>query len=62
MENTEQNESNKVQIGIRIDADLYTAVTQLATEEDRNLTNMIQRLLKQSPQVQEKLENAAVAA
>lgn len=57
------NENGRVQYGLRMEADLHAALTEMATEEDRPLSNMIQRLLKTHPLVKERLEQAeAVAA
>lgn len=62
MDITENNDT-KVQVGIRMDADLFVVISDLAAKEDRTVTNMIHRLLKQSPQVQETLtDTAGVAA
>jgi hypothetical protein len=56
-----ENTDTKVQVGIRMDADLYNVIADMATQEDRTVTNMIQRLLKQSPRVQEILESETIA-
>lgn len=48
-----------------METELFEAVKQLATVEERSVSNMIQRILKTNPQVQEILEageTAAVAA
>ncbi|HKX84587.1 MAG TPA: hypothetical protein VJL58_10245 [Pyrinomonadaceae bacterium] len=53
MEKDEQNEQGKVQVGLRMESDLFDVITNLAAKEDRTVSNMIHRLLKQNPQVQE---------
>lgn len=50
------NENNKVSVGIRMDGDLFAAVSTLATKEERSVANTIFWLLKQTPQIQELLE------
>ena len=63
MANTENNgNTNKVQIGVKVDPDLHAVITQLAAEDDRSLSNMVERLVKQHPQVQELLEQQQAAA
>ena len=54
-ETTEQS-TTKIQIGAKIDPAVYAAIGQLATEEERSFSNMVERLLKQSPQLKEILE------
>lgn len=39
-----------------MDADLFSVISDLAVKEDRTVSNMVQRLLRQSPPVQEVLE------
>jgi uncharacterized protein HemY len=58
MENTEQT-NDKVQIAARVDANLLAVIDRFRTEEDRNLSNMIERLLKTHPRVQPLLEAEA---
>jgi hypothetical protein len=58
MENTEQT-NDKVQIAARVDANLFAVIDRFRTEEDRNLSNMIERLLKTHPRVQPLLEAEA---
>jgi len=65
MANTDSNEEtrNRIQTGMRLDPAIYEAVERLAREEERSISNMIERLLKQSPQVKEILESeSAIAA
>ncbi len=57
MENTETN-TNKVQIAAKVDPELFEIVSRLAAEDERSMSNMIERLLKRSPQVQEIMETA----
>jgi hypothetical protein len=60
MESTEQND-RKLQAGLRLDADLYAVIERFRTEEDRSMSNMIERLLKTHPRIQPELESAEVA-
>jgi len=60
MENTTQNSEGRVQFGLRMEADLYGAIVNLASVEDRSISNQIQRLLKQSPEVQAILKSTEV--
>ncbi len=64
MANTDSNEDNRnrIQTGMRLDPAIYEVVERLAREEERSISNMIERLLKQSPQVKEILESTAIAA
>lgn len=59
MENTEPN--TKQQIAARVDADVYAAIDGIAKDEERTLSNTIERLLKQSPQVAERLQHVESA-
>ena len=61
MEITEQN-TNKVQIAAKVDPEIFDAVSRLATEDERSMSNMIERLLKRSPQVAAMLETEPAAA
>ncbi len=61
MENTEQT-TDKVQIAARIDASLFTVIDKFRADEDRNMSNMIERLLKTHPRVQEILESQPATA
>ncbi len=58
MANTEQNneQDTKIQIGSRVDPKVFAAIESIATKDERTLSNTIERLLKQSPPVQELLE------
>ena len=66
MATTEQNEeqnTNRIQVVAKIQPAIFEAVERLAREDERSLSNMIERLLKQSPQVKEILESeSAIAA
>lgn len=55
MENTEQA-TDKVQIAARVDPALFAVIDRFRTDEDRNMSNMIERLLKTHPRIQEVLE------
>jgi hypothetical protein len=63
MADLEQN-TNKVQAGVKMDPELFAIVDQFRAEEDRSMSNMIERLLKTHPRIQEVLEAepASVAA
>jgi hypothetical protein len=61
MENTEQP-GNKVQIAAKVDPELFNILDRFRTEEDRNMSNMIERLLKTHPRVAEVLEAAPATA
>lgn len=52
MENTEQ-ETNKIAIGARVDPKVHDAITKLAKQDERTLSWMIERLIMESPKVQE---------
>lgn len=56
MDNTEQN-NNRIQYGGKLDPVVYAVVDRLREEEDRPFSNMIERLLKTHPRVQEMLGN-----
>jgi hypothetical protein len=55
METTEQN-TNKVPMGTRVDPNIAAAIEQIVAEEERTVSNTIERLLKTHPRVQEVLE------
>lgn len=55
MANTEQNEA-KIPAGTNLEPAVHKIVTKLAAEDDRSISNTIERLLKQSPAVAELLE------
>lgn len=61
MENSEQN-TNKVQMGTRLDPEIAAAVEKIVAEEERTVSNTIERLLKSHPRVQEILEESAGAS
>ena len=61
MEITEQN-TEKVQIAARVDSSLFAVIDKFRSDEDRNMSNMIERLLKTHPRVQEILEQADAAS
>lgn len=52
MDNNEP-QNTKVSLSMRMDPALFSAVSDLAVAEDRSLSNMIERLLKLTPQIQE---------
>lgn len=62
MENTEQTNNIRVQLQAKVEPSILAAVERLAQEDDRSLSNMVERLLKQSPQVKEILDSEPVAA
>lgn len=60
MENTEhttETSSEKVQIAARVDASLFAVIDGFRADEDRNMSNMIERLLKTHPRIQPMLES-----
>lgn len=59
-----ENETGKVQMSFRLDSMVMSIVADLASDEDRSVTNMLERLLKTHPRVQPILEgrSAEVAA
>jgi hypothetical protein len=60
MENTEQT-GNKVQVAAKVDPEIFGIINRFRNEEGRNMSNMIERLLKTHPRVQEVLEAEEVA-
>jgi hypothetical protein len=60
METAEQ-QSTKIPAGTNLDPALFAVVDRIRTEEDRSMSNMIERLLKTHPRVQELLEAAEPA-
>jgi hypothetical protein len=54
MESTEQN--TKVQLATRVDPNVSAAIEKIVAEEERTISNTIERLLKTHPRVQEILE------
>jgi len=59
MANTEQiNEqsSTKVQLATRVEQNIADAIETIRTEEDRNTSSTIERLLKTHPRIQPMLE------
>lgn len=56
MENNTEQTNNKIQYGGKMDATLYAIIDGFRVEEDRNFSNMIERLLKTHPRVQPLLE------
>ena len=62
METITENQKEKVATSIRIEPEVYAAVGKLAEVEDRpSMANMIERLLKTHPRVQELMEPATAA-
>lgn len=62
MENTEQTSNNKMQAGVKLDPELYTIVDRFRADEDRSMSNMIERLLKTHPRVQKALSSEPKSA
>lgn len=56
-QNTEQN--TKAQLAARVDQQIYNAVERIASDDERTISNTVERLLKTSPQVQEMMEREA---
>lgn len=55
MEEQEQK-TTKVAVGANIDPAIHNAVVQFAMDDDRSISNTIERLLKTHPRVQPMLE------
>lgn len=53
----ETNKERKIQAGTQLEPELYAIVEELRTEEDRSMSNMIERLLKTHPRIQPVLES-----
>lgn len=49
--NIDEPQDKKVSLSLRMEPNIFGAVSKLAVAEDRSLTNMVERLLKQSPEV-----------
>jgi len=64
MANNEPNneQTNKIPFGGKMDPALYAVIDQFRVEEDRNFTNMVERLLKTHPRIQPLLDGETVAA
>lgn len=57
-QNTEQanNAASRVPVGLKLDPALHAVIEQFRIQEDRPMANMVERLLKTHPRVQEILE------
>lgn len=57
----EQHEisTNRVPVTAKLEPAILAAIERLAKNEDRSVSNMIERLLKMSPQVQSELAGVA---
>jgi len=60
MEEQEQK-TTKVPVGANIDPAIAAVITTFATEDERSVSNTIERLLKTHPRVQEIMEPATAA-
>ena len=60
-QNTEQN-GNKVQLGARVDPAIFAAIEKLAADDERSVSNTVERLLKSHQQVAEILKSQAAGA
>lgn len=60
--NNETNEQGTVSVTIRMDATVHEAVKQVADSEDRSLTKQIERILKQSPEISQRLQGVGAGA
>lgn len=56
MDNTETNNTTKIAVGANLDPAVFAVVDQFRAEEDRSMSNMIERLLKSHPRVKPMLE------
>lgn len=61
MEATEQKTTKKF-VGASLDPDVHAAVEKIRTEEDRTMSNTIERLLKTHPRVEPILLEAETVA
>jgi hypothetical protein len=61
METTEQKDT-KVQLATRVDPNVSAAIEKIVAEEERTVSNTIERLLKTHPRVQEIIEANSVKA
>lgn len=60
--NNENNETGKVSVHIRMEPELHAVITDIATQEDRPVSSMIQRLLKTDPRIAPALETQTAGA
>lgn len=58
---TEQN-TNKQQIGAKVDPAIKAVITEIAAEEERTESQVIERALRASPLIVERLEAAGATA
>jgi hypothetical protein len=58
------NDSNnkKVFVGTSLDPTIFGIVTKFAVDQDRSVSNMVERLLKTHPEVQPLLEGETAGA
>lgn len=61
MDSHNEISTNKVPLAAKVDPAVLAAVEKLARDDDRSLSNMVERLLKTNPQVQEVLDATEVA-
>lgn len=52
MAETEQNNTNKVQIAARIDLEIFNILEGICVDEERPLSRVIERLLKTHPKIE----------
>jgi len=58
-----ETQKEKTRTSIQVEPDVYAAIGKLAEDEDRpSMANMIERLLKTHPRVEEALATAAAGA
>jgi hypothetical protein len=55
----QEQTTNKIPMATRVDPNISAAIDKIVAEEDRTLSNTIERLLKTHPRVQEILEAEA---
>lgn len=60
--NSETNDGKRVPLSIKVDPAVFGIVSGYAVEEDRSLSNMIERLLKTHPRIQPSIEAEAAEA
>lgn len=56
----EEQTTNTTQVGVRLNAELFTVIERFRVEEDRSMANMVAVLLKTHPRIQPILESEQV--
>jgi len=58
----QEQKTNKIPVGTNVDPALYAVLDQFRTEEDRPMSNMVERLLKTHPRIEPLLETETSGA